>query len=113
MRVLEGDQVLMRIFFGESDRFGHKPLHQALVEELRREKVAGVTVLRGISGFGAKSHLHTTQLLRLSQDLPIVVEVVDTQEKIDAILPQIDEMLKDGLVTLEKVHVLRYSPHPS
>ena len=110
MRVLEGDQVLMRIFIGEADRIGSKPLPQALVELFRQEKFAGATVLRGISGFGAKSHLHTTQLLRLSQDLPIVIELVDTQEKIDAIMPRIDEMVQEGLITQEKVHVLRYSP---
>ncbi len=110
MRVLEGEQVLMRIFIGEADRFGNKPLHQALVELFRREKLAGATVLRGISGFGAKSHLHTTQLLRLSQDLPIVVELVDTPEKIAAIMPHIDDMVQEGLITQEKVHVLRYAP---
>ena len=113
MRVLEGDQVLMRIFIGEADRFGGKPLHQALVELFRSQKLAGATVLRGISGFGAKSHLHTTQLLRLSQDLPVVIELVDTQEKIDAIMPLIDEMVQEGLITQEKVHVVRYSPGTS
>ena len=109
MRVLEGDQVLLRIFIGEGDRFDKKPLYQALVEMFRRQKLAGATVLRGTLGFGAKSHLHTTQLLRLSQDLPVVIEVVDTAEKIDSVMPQIDQMVQDGLITLEKVKVVRYA----
>ena len=110
MRVLEGEQVLMRIFIGEADKYQGKPLYQALVELLRREKLSGATVLRGIVGFGAKSHLHTTHVLRLSQDLPLVVEVVDSQENIDRVMPQIDEMVADGLITMEKVHVVRYAP---
>ena len=109
MRVLEGDQILMRIFIGEADKCQGKPLYQALVELFRREKLAGATVLRGIVGFGAKSHLHTTHLLRLSQDLPVVVEVVDTQEALDRIMPQVDAMVADGLITTEKVHVVRYA----
>jgi PII-like signaling protein len=112
MRVLDGEQVLMRIFVGEGDRHGHKPLYQALVELLRREKLAGATVLRGTLGFGAKSHLHTVHVLRLSQDLPVVIEVVDTAEKIDGIMPQIEDMVQDGLVTLEKVRVVRYAARP-
>jgi PII-like signaling protein len=110
MRVLDGEQVLMRIFIGEADRHGGKPLYQALVELFRREKLAGATVLRGIVGFGAKSHLHTTHLLRLSQDLPMLVEVVDSQENIDHIMPQVDQMVREGLITMEKVRVLRYAP---
>lgn len=110
MRILDGEQVLMRIFIGEADRHDGRPLYQALVETFRREKLAGATVLRGIVGFGAKSHLHTTHLLRLSQDLPIVVEVVDSQEKIDKVMPQIDTMVGEGLITMEKVRVLRYAP---
>lgn len=110
MRVLDGEQVLMRIFIEERDRHGRKPLYQALVEFLRKEKIAGATVLRGIIGFGAKAHLHTTHLLRLSQDLPIVIEVVDSQENIDRVLPTIDDMVDEGLITLEKVRVLRYAP---
>jgi PII-like signaling protein len=109
MRVLEGEQLLMRIFIGEGDRHHHQPLYQALVELLRTEKIAGATVLRGTLGFGAKSHLHTTQLLRLSQDLPMVVEVVDSPENIDRVMPKIDDMVQDGLITLEKVRVVRYS----
>ena len=110
MRVLDGEQVLMRIFIGEADKHGHQPLSVALVELFRREKLAGATVLRGILGFGAKSHLHSAHLLRLSQDLPIVVEVVDSQDNIDRILPAIDKMVREGLITLEKVRVLRYAP---
>ena len=110
MRVLDGEQVLMRIFVGEDDRHDSKPLYRALVELFRKEKLAGATVLRGILGFGAKSHLHTAHLLRLSQDLPIVIEVVDTQEHIDRVLPAVDTMVKEGLVTMEKVRVLRYAP---
>jgi PII-like signaling protein len=110
MRVLDGEQVLMRIFVGEDDRHESQPLYRALVELFRKEKLAGATVLRGILGFGAKSHLHTAHLLRLSQDLPIVIEVVDSQEHIDRVLPVVDEMVKEGLVTMEKVRVLRYAP---
>ena len=109
MRVLDGEQVLMRIFIGEADSYGRKPLYQALVEFFREEKLAGATVLRGTLGFGAKSHLHTAQLLRLSQDLPVVIEVVDTPEKIESVMPRIDQMVQDGLITLEKVRVVRYS----
>jgi len=109
MRTLDGDQVLMRIFLGEADRDGTKPLYQALTERFREEQIAGVTVLRGIAGYGAKSHMHTAHLLRLSQDLPIVIEVVDTQENIERLLPMVDDMVADGLVTMERVRVLRYS----
>lgn len=106
-----GEKVLMRIFVGESDRHGHRPLYEALVELLRKEGLAGATVLRGVSGFGAHSVYHTAKLLRLSTDLPMVVEVVDSQEKIDAVMPRIDEMMDGGLITLEKVTVIRYSHH--
>ncbi|MCH7479518.1 MAG: DUF190 domain-containing protein [SAR324 cluster bacterium] len=110
MRILDGEQILMRIFIGEADKHGRQPLYRALVELLRREKLAGATVLRGVLGFGAKSHLHTAHLLRLSQDLPMVIEVVETQENIDRVLPQIDGMVGEGLITMEKVRVLRYAP---
>lgn len=110
MEILQGQQVLMRIFIGEQDKFEHKPLHTAIVEMLRTEKMAGATVTRGVSGFGAKSHLHSAHLLALSQDLPMVIECVDTQDKIDRVLPLLDAMLEGGLVTLEKVDVLRYAP---
>ena len=111
MRALDGEQVLMRIFIGDADRYNKRPLYQALVELFRKQKLAGATVLRGILGFGAKSHMHAAHLLRLSQDLPVVIEVVDSQENIDRVLPAIDEMVKEGLVTLEKVRVLRYTPN--
>ena len=110
MKVLQGQQVLMRIFIGEQKKHGHKPLYQAIVEMLRKEKLAGATVLRGITGFGAKSHLHSANLLALSQDLPMVVECVDTRENIYRIMPRIDDMISDGLVTLENVDVIRYAP---
>jgi PII-like signaling protein len=105
---LEGEGKLLRIFIGESDKHGRKPLYQAIVEMLREEGMAGATVLRGVEGFGAKSHLHTARILRLSEDLPIVIEVADTAEKIEAVMPKIDEMVTDGMVTLEKVEVVTY-----
>ncbi|HEX9078818.1 MAG TPA: DUF190 domain-containing protein [Desulfuromonadaceae bacterium] len=112
MTRLVGEHVLMRIFIGESDRHDHKPLYEALVELLRTEGFAGVTVLRGICGFGAHSVYHTQKLLDLSADLPLIVEVVDSQEKIDAIMPRIDEMMGGGMITLEKATVIRYSHDP-
>ena len=108
MSKLDGEMTLMRIFLGESDRWQHQPLYEALVELLRREGFAGATVLKGAMGFGAHSITHTDRILRLSGDLPVVVEVVESQAKIDAILPQLDTMLKGGMVTLEKVRVIRY-----
>ncbi len=110
MRVLSGEQVLVRIFIGESDRWHHQPLHVALLERLRQEGFAGATVYHGVGGFGAHSIVHTTQVLRLSQDLPVIVEVVDTQEHIDRLPAILDEMVSDGLVTMEKVRVIRYAP---
>lgn len=112
MTKLVGENVLMRIFIGESDRFEHKPLYEALVEMLRKEGFAGATVLRGVSVFGAHSVYHTQKLLDLSADLPLVVEVVDTKEKIDAVMPRIDEMMGGGMITLEKATVIRYSHKP-
>jgi len=105
---LEGEGKLLRIFIGESDKHGRKPLYQAIVEMLREEGMAGATVLRGIEGFGATSHLHTARILRLSEDLPIVIEVADTAERIEAIMPKIDEMVSEGMVTLERVEVVSY-----
>jgi PII-like signaling protein len=105
---LEGEGKLLRIFIGESDKHGRKPLYQAIVEMLREEGMAGATVLRGVEGFGAHSHLHTARILRLSEDLPIVIEVADTAEKIEAIMPKLDEMVTDGMVTLERVEVVTY-----
>ncbi|RII26955.1 MAG: hypothetical protein CXR30_16150 [Geobacter sp.] len=112
MTKLVGENVLMRIFIGESDRYGRKPLYEALVELLRKEGFAGATVLRGLCGFGAHSVFHTQKLLDLSADLPLIVEVVDSQEKINAIMPRIDEMMGGGMITLEKATVIRYSPDP-
>jgi uncharacterized protein len=105
---LEGEGKLLRIFIGESDKHGRKPLYQAIVEMLREEGMAGATVLRGVEGFGANSHLHTARILRLSEDLPIVIEVADTAEKIEGIMPKLDEMVTDGMVTLERVEVVTY-----
>ena len=110
MRSLEGTQILARIFVGESDRWHHQPLHVALLERLRREGFAGATVTRAVAGFGASSAIHTASILRLSQDLPIVIEVVDDEQQIERLKPILDEMVSGGLVTLEKVTVLRYSP---
>ena len=110
MSKLIGEQQLMRIFIGESDRYNHRPLYEALVELLRREGFAGATVLRGICGFGANRVYHTQKLLDLSADMPMVIEVVDSQEKINAIMPQIDAMMGGGMITLEKATVIRYSP---
>lgn len=100
--------VLLRIFVGESDKWDGKPLYEAVVLKARQLHLAGATVLRGPMGFGAHSRLHTSKILRLSEDLPMVIEIVDAQEKIDELLPHIDEMVKEGLVTLEKVQVLKY-----
>ena len=110
MSKLIGEQQLMRIFIGESDRHGSQPLYEALVELLRKEGCAGATVLRGACGFGANRVYHTQKLLDLSADLPMVIEVVDSQEKISAIMPQIDAMMVGGMITLEKATVIRYSP---
>jgi uncharacterized protein len=105
---LAGEGTLLRVFIGESDTWHGKPLYQAIVQRLRAEGLAGATVLRAIEGFGAKSHLHTSRLLRLSEDLPLVIEVVDTAGNIERALPMLDEMISDGLVTLEKVNVVMY-----
>ena len=110
MRVLDGEQVLVRIFIGESDKWHHQPLSVALLERLRREGFAGATVFQAVAGFGARSVLHTTHLLRLSEDLPVVIEVVDTEEHVERLIPILDEMVAEGLVTLEKARVLKYSP---
>lgn len=104
----ETDNRLLRIFIGESDSFEGRPLYQAIVEALRKEGLAGATVLRGIEGFGKSSHLHTAHILRLSEDLPIVIECVDTHDRIEGILPTLDAMIGDGLVTMERVDVRVY-----
>jgi len=105
---LEGEGKLLRLFVGESDTWHGKPLYQAIVERARAEGLAGATVLRGIEGFGADSHLHTSRILRLSEDLPIVIEIVDTAEQIDRIAPILDEMVSEGMLTVERVHVVSY-----
>ncbi|MGF1617970.1 MAG: DUF190 domain-containing protein [Acidimicrobiia bacterium] len=102
------DARLLRIFIGQSDTDNGRPLYRAIVEVLRRNGLAGATVLRGIEGFGKSSRLHTAHILRLSEDLPIVIECVDTIDKIEAVLPTLDEMIGDGLVTLERVDVRVY-----
>ena len=102
------DAVLLRVFIGEDDRFERQPLHEAIVLKARETHLAGATVLRGPMGFGHSSRLHTAKILRLSEDLPIVVEIVDSEAKIDAFLPVLDAMMQSGLVTLEKVRVLQY-----
>jgi PII-like signaling protein len=105
---LEGEGKLLRLFIGESDSWHGKPLYQAIVERVREEGLAGATVLRGIEGFGADSHLHTSRILRLSEDLPVVIEIVDTVENIDRVVPLLDEMVLEGLLTVERVHVVSY-----
>ncbi len=99
---------LLRIFVGESDSWKGRPLYEAIVSKARELRLAGATVLRGPMGFGAHSRVHTTKLLRLSEDLPMVIEIVDSREQIDRLLPHIDEMVREGLVTLEKVEVITY-----
>jgi uncharacterized protein len=106
----EGERTLMRIHIGESDKWHSQPLHQAIVEILRKEGFSGVTVLRGVAGYGSSSVYHTDKLLRMSQDLPIILEVIEAQERIDQILPRLDEMVDGGLITLEKVRVILYRP---
>jgi hypothetical protein len=102
------DAVSLRIFIGESDRSDHKPLYEAIVLKAREMHLAGATVLRGPMGFGKSSRLHTSKIIRLSMDLPLVIEIVDSEEKINAFLPVLDEMMGGGLVTLEKVKVIHY-----
>ncbi|HEX3431861.1 MAG TPA: DUF190 domain-containing protein [Rhizomicrobium sp.] len=106
------DAVLLRIFVGEADRHGGQPLYEAIVMKARELHLAGATVLRGPMGFGPSSRIHTAKILRLSEDLPFVIEIVDAEEKINAFLPVLDEMMGSGLVTLEKVKVLQYGKLP-
>jgi len=105
---LPQDAKLLRIFIGESDKRDHRPLYEVIVEEARRQGLAGATVLKGFLGFGANSRIHTAKVLRLSEDLPVVVEIVDSEEKIEGFLPFLDQVLKEGLVTVEKAHVICY-----
>jgi uncharacterized protein len=108
MMKIPEDGYLLRIFIGESDKWHGKPLYEAIVMKAREIHMAGATVLRGPMGFGANSHLHTSKVLRLSEDLPLVIEMVDAKEKIDELMPFIDEMVQEGLVTLERVQVIKY-----
>ena len=107
---LEGEGQLLRIFVGEADRWHGRSLYEAIVLRAREAGLAGATVLRGLMGYGAKSRIHTAKVLRLSEDLPIVIEIADRADRIDAFLPVLDEMVADGLVTLERVQVITYRP---
>jgi PII-like signaling protein len=109
MRELEGSQSLMRIYINESDAYKGRPLYLAVVEFLRSKGIAGATVLRGLVGFGAHSIVHTADVLRLSQGLPVVIEVVDGRELIESLVPALDAMISEGLITLEEVRVVKYS----
>ncbi len=105
---LPSEACLLRIFVGESDKYDGKPLYETIVNEARRRHLAGATVLRGFLGFGANSRIHTSKLLRLSEDLPVVIEIVDEPSKIESFLPTLDAMIKEGLVTIEKVRIIAY-----
>jgi len=105
---IEGKGKLLRIYVGESDTWHGKPLYQAIVERVRAEGLAGATVIRGIEGFGADSRIHTSRILRLSEDLPVLIEIADTTERIDRIVPLLDEMVTEGLVTVENVEIIAY-----
>lgn len=105
---LEGEGQLLRIFIGESDHWQGRPLHEEIVRLFRESGLAGATVLRGVEGFGASSRLHTTRLLQLSQDLPLVIEVVDIEQRIATVLPRLDEMVREGMMTIERVHIISY-----
>ncbi|MBW6485435.1 MAG: DUF190 domain-containing protein [Syntrophobacterales bacterium] len=100
------ESVLLRVFIGESDKTNGRPLHEVIVEEARKRGMAGATVLRGFLGFGANSRIHTAKILRLSEDLPMVIEIVDAEEKIEAFLPDLNQLVAEGMVTLEKVRVI-------
>jgi PII-like signaling protein len=105
---LPSEADLLRIFIGESDKVGGRPLYEVIVELARKKGLAGATVLKGCLGFGANSRIHTTKILRLSEDLPMVIEIVDKPERIQELLPELDAMIQEGLVTLEKVRVIAY-----
>jgi hypothetical protein len=105
---LEGEGMLLRVFLGESDRWHGAPLYEAIVRRAREKGLAGATVLRGIEGFGAHSRIHTAKVLRLSEDLPIVVEIVDQPERVEAFIPDLDEMVGEGMITLERVRIIAY-----
>jgi len=105
---IEGEGKLLRIFIGESDQWHGKPLYEAIVERVNSEGLAGATVLRGIEGFGASTRIHTSRILRLAEDLPVVIEIVDTEDRIDRVLPILDEMVGEGMITVERVHIIAY-----
>jgi len=105
-----GERTLMRVFIGESDKYQGKPLYEALLERFRKKGLAGATVLRGIAGFGASSKVHTDKVLRLSLDLPLIIEVVEAEETIQQVLPDLEEMIGGGLITLERANVILYRP---
>lgn len=105
---IEGEGQLLRIYVGESDQWKGKPLFQAIVETVKKEGLAGCTVIRGIEGFGASSRIHTARILRLSEDLPVLIEIADKTDRIQKIIPILDNMVQEGLITLEKVHIIKY-----
>jgi hypothetical protein len=105
-----GERTLMRVFIGESDKYAGQPLYEALLERFRKKGLAGATVLRGIAGFGASSKVHTDKVLRLSLDLPLIIEVVEAEETIQQVLPDLEEMIGGGLITLERANVILYRP---
>src|SRR3989338_3583866 len=107
------DGKLLRIFIGESDKWHGKPLYQSIVELAKERRMAGATAIKGFMGFGCKSHMHTTKLLRLSEDLPVIIEIVDSEEKINRFLPSLDSMVQEGLITLESVNVVMYRANKS
>jgi PII-like signaling protein len=110
---LEGEGLLLRIYIGELDKWHHLPLYEAIVLKAREMGLAGATVLRGPMGFGAHSLLHTAKILRLSEDLPVLIEIVDKEERINAFLPELDQMVAEGLITLEKVRIIKYRANPT
>jgi len=105
---LPSEAFLLRVFIGESDKADDRPLYEVIVDEARKRGLAGATVMRGFLGFGANSRIHTSKVLRLSEDLPVIIEIVDAEEKIETFLPELDKMISEGLVTLEKVRVITY-----
>ena len=106
---ISGEAKLVRIFIGESDRWHGVPLYEAIVRKVREMELAGATVIRGVEGFGANSRIHTAKILRLSEDLPVLIEIVDKEERIATIIPMLDEMISEGLITMERVEIIKYT----
>jgi PII-like signaling protein len=106
---ISGEAKLVRIFIGESDRWHGVPLYEAIVRKVREMGLAGATVIRGVEGFGANSRIHTAKILRLSEDLPVLIEIVDKEERIATIIPMLDEMISEGLITMERVEIIKYT----